>query len=67
MPVSCDEWHALAFVQPVIDASVKGYAHAVKITLGTGSVIILLGALSATRLPRRREDEDDREPETAHA
>jgi MFS family permease len=47
------------FVQPVIDASVEGYTQAVRITLGTGAAIILLGALSATRLPNRREDETD--------
>jgi hypothetical protein len=47
------------FVQPVIDASVEGYTQAVRITLGTGAAIILLGALSATRLPNRRDDETD--------
>jgi EmrB/QacA subfamily drug resistance transporter len=55
------------FVQPVIDASVAGYTQAVKITLGTGSVIILLGALSATRLPRRREEESEQSPQGATA
>jgi EmrB/QacA subfamily drug resistance transporter len=43
------------FVQPVIDASIEGYTQAVRVTLGVGAVIILLGAASATRLPGRRE------------
>jgi hypothetical protein len=55
------------FVQPVIDASVAGYTDAVKVTLGAGAVIILLGAWSSTRLPRRREDEADCAPQAAGA
>ncbi len=40
-------------LQPVIDASLEGYTAATSITLGVGAVIILLGAGSAMRLPRR--------------
>ena len=40
------------FTQPVIEASEAGYTQATRITMGAGGVIILLGALSATRLPR---------------
>lgn len=46
------------FVEPVIDASVEGYTSASRITLGVGAGIILLGALSATRLPVRRPFEE---------
>lgn len=40
------------FTEPVIDASVTGYTQATRITMGVGGGIILLGALSATRLTR---------------
>jgi len=40
------------FTQPVIEASTAGYTQATRITMGAGGAIILLGAVSATRLTR---------------
>lgn len=40
------------FTEPVIDATVTGYTQATRITMAAGDAIILLGALSATRLTR---------------